>query len=766
MKKLRKSIALLLVLCMCMSFASAAGITEVTHDHSEEETSSETQVYETYEPTEVETNEAETYDPYEDAGVTETEEPATDISQITMPSADTTENPVVEEPAEEVIQPEIPVENGHTLNDPDPDRMTWELDNGTLWIGGKGIVKAIDSADKQPWAAVREQITQVYFEPDAHLAIESIAYWFEGCVNLVYAEIPSYAFNFGDHAFKDCFNLEELALYHSQDPEISETAFECTDGSDLYIYVNGSEAFDAVLNANWYGRYIEAFDLSEYPATTYSTCGINGCYCSSCSWYYEYDDYDEWDHIKYEQCDSCSANEYAYGIRSDHTYNSRGICTVCGHVEETEESCAHNRTYNEWYGCTYYQYCYYCDEYLGSGVSHGTYTYGSWTYYSTSQHRRTYACSDCGEGSYEYGSHSTTNQYANYSDTQHSVTKYCSTCSSTVGSASYANHTYTYGSWSSYSTTQHRRSKGCSYCDLSTYEYGNHADSNADGKCDTCSYSMSVTITWDAGTNGGTVNGGKTVTTASAMGVAATAPSYTPVKTGHDFKGWYTTSSGGSLYSTVSITAARTFYAQFTASVYTITWDLGNGETETTEQAYGTNLVLPSEDPTNGNYAFDGWYTEETGGTEVDENTIFTATTDTNYYAHWIQTFSVTVPTTLPLSVDENGEVYGTDVEIANHSSGSVKVSAVTLTGTNGWSIVPFTTNMAGEKVDAKLVGLSLNTIATTVTADSETFALGESWRILMEDTLPLTYDAVVSALSQPVTNEAILSAVFVVEWA
>ena len=31
---------------------------------------------------------------------------------------------------------------------------------------------------------------------------------------------------------------------------------------------------------------------------------------------------------------------------------------------------------------------------------------------------------------------------------------------------------------------------------------------------------------------------------------------------------------------------------------------------------------------------------------------------------------------------------------------------------------------------------------------------------------LALTYDAVVSALSQPVTDEAILSAVFVVEWA
>ena len=73
---------------------------------------------------------------------------------------------------------------------------------------------------------------------------------------------------------------------------------------------------------------------------------------------------------------------------------------------------------------------------------------------------------------------------------------------------------------------------------------------------------------------------------------------------------------------------------------------------------------------------------------------------------------------------------------------------------------------MAGEKVDAKLVGLSLNHIETMAAGLTETLTLGESWRILREDTLALRYDAVVSALSQPVTDEAILSAVFVVEWA
>ena len=201
-----------------------------------------------------------------------------------------------------------------------------------------------------------------------------------------------------------------------------------------------------------------------------------------------------------------------------------------------------------------------------------------------------------------------------------------------------------YGSWTSHDATQHKRTKSCSVCGDSTYEYGNHADANADGKCDTCGYAMSVTVTWDAGTNGGKVNGAASVTTSVPLNTTAAAPSYTPTKTGHTFTNWYTAATGGSLYSTVTITAARTFYAQFTANTYTITWDLGGGRTETTKQEYGKALVLPSKEPTRDTAYFDGWYTETTGGTKVDGSTMFDGTSDTTYYAHWIEVFSVTIP--------------------------------------------------------------------------------------------------------------------------
>ena len=61
-------------------------------------------------------------------------------------------------------------------------------------------------------------------------------------------------------------------------------------------------------------------------------------------------------------------------------------------------------------------------------------------------------------------------------------------------------------------------------------------------------------------------------------------------------KNWYTEKTGGKLYTTVTaITTSQTFYAQFTANTYTVTWNLGDGRSETPEQTYGEKLVLPTD---------------------------------------------------------------------------------------------------------------------------------------------------------------------------
>ena len=708
--------------------------------------------------------------------------------------------------------------------------LTWTLDDsGALTISGNGRIAAFTSAEDQPWHEMRENITSVKFDPGAHMIVPDVAFWFSGCTNLKSCVLPSFA-NLDADAFKDCANLNRLQLHYNDESfYISDTAFSGVDMSALEI-VTCDEVTMGILDAKGITF------VAAYPVLMISSgaCGVSGCNCSSCSFTYDYEQKDESKHYVWECCTNCSANEYAYRHTQSHSFNSRGVCTKCGYEEDT--SCQHNNTYTSWDGCDWEEICRDCGEVVDWGTSHGSYSYGDWEYYSTSQHRRYGTCDDCGGGGkYQYGSHSTSTEYYEYNETQHTVEKYCSVCNSDVGSSTtqnhslkygswendsdtqhrrsatcslcgysgytyanhsfkngswsnysdvqhrrtrscatcstsdyeYAGHSFTYGKWSSVSDTQHKRTKTCSVCKATADEYADHTDANADGICDDCGANVALIVTWDAASNGGTVGGKNSVTTSVAPNQTAVAPGYTPVKAGHTFSGWYTEKTGGALYNTVTITAARTFYAQFAPAEYKITWDLDTGKTETTNQTYGETLNLPAE-PTRRGYAFLGWFTQETGGTQVDGNTVFKEVASTTYYAHWEEAtvFSVVVPAVLPVTVDQNGKVYVSNAEIVNHSTAAVQVSSVTLTAENGWTLVPYASDMSHAKVDSNQIGFKINSAQTSKTGSTEQFELTSPWQINEEESLTLTYDAVVSALSQPVTNANILCVLFVVEWA
>ena len=177
--------------------------------------------------------------------------------------------------------------------------------------------------------------------------------------------------------------------------------------------------------------------------------------------------------------------------------------------------------------------------------------------------------------------------------------------------------------------------------------------------------------------------------------------------------------------------------------------------------AYGE---LP--EPTREGYIFDGWFTAETGGELVERNTEVGSKTAHTLYAQWtqIKIFSVTVPAGLPLAVTENGEVTAsTDAAIANNSTCDVRVTGVTLRTENGWTLVPFTYNMAAAKVDSKLIGFAIGGAASATEGDAESLALTGDWSIGAGSTMPLDYDANVSATSVGI-DEHVLSVVFVVE--
>lgn len=429
------------------------------------------------------------------------------------------------------------------------------------------------------------------------------------------------------------------------------------------------------------------------PSAFAAGCGVSSCVCppsKSCHMVSEWVAYSSTLHWYVNRCSGCGQIDFNWSSQEPHSFDSDGVCTVCGYVYV--EPCYHYSTYTEWNGCNWYEYCDDCGALVDSGTSH-SYSYGSWTYYNSSQHSRTATCTRCGSTTTSYSSHSTTTRYNTYTSTQHEVQKYCSACSSYIGSTAYESHSFTYGDWQDYSETQHRRSKTCSDCGYSTYDYADHADANGDGLCDGCCKELTVYVD---------------VTLDACGGVLA--------------------------YDSVTV-------------IY--------GE------SYGE---LP--EPTREGYIFDGWFTAEAGGELVEAGTEVGSKTAHTLYAHWtqIKIFSVTVPAGLPLAVTEDGEVTAsTDAAIANNSTCDVRVTGVTLRTENGWTLVPFEYNMAAAKVDSKLIGFAIGGAASATEGDAESLALTGDWSIGAGSTMPLDYDANVSATSVGI-DEQVLTVVFVVE--
>ena len=139
---------------------------------------------------------------------------------------------------------------------------------------------------------------------------------------------------------------------------------------------------------------------------------------------------------------------------------------------------------------------------------------------------------------------------------------------------------------------------------------------------------------------------------------------------------------------------------------------------------------------------------------------------------------SVTVPTVLPIAVGTDGSVTtATDAKITNNSYGAVKVSGVSIQAAQGWHLTDFETNMANEKVDSNQVGFALTIgggeqLATDSTEAAQALLAEAVEGCYMTgagdsagSSVAVAYDAIVSPVSEAVTNTAIASVVFTVEW-
>ena len=174
------------------------------------------------------------------------------------------------------------------------------------------------------------------------------------------------------------------------------------------------------------------------------------------------------------------------------------------------------------------------------------------------------------------------------------------------------------------------------------------------------------TLTFDA--NGGTTPTAKK----SILYNTAYGSLPKPTRTGYTFAGWYTAKEGGTQIkenSIVSVTTAQTLYAHWTANKYTVTFKPTGGNCDTTSKSVTYNSTygdLPTSTRTG--HVFKGWFTAESGGTQVTKDTKVTITANQTLYAQWtLNSYTVTL--------DANG--------------GTVLDDSVTVTYSKGYGTLP-----------------------------------------------------------------------------
>ena len=141
---------------------------------------------------------------------------------------------------------------------------------------------------------------------------------------------------------------------------------------------------------------------------------------------------------------------------------------------------------------------------------------------------------------------------------------------------------------------------------------------------------------------------------------------------------------------------------------------------------------------------------------------------------------NVTVPTTLPMAMSDDGTVVtATDCKIINNSYGAVRVKSVTISAANDWHLTAFgpKSSLAAEKVDSNKLGFALSIgggeqvstkndnatqqlISAPVTGCYMT-GVGDTAR----NTVAIDYSAIVTPLSNAMSNATVANVVFVIEW-
>lgn len=217
------------------------------------------------------------------------------------------------------------------------------------------------------------------------------------------------------------------------------------------------------------------------------------------------------------------------------------------------------------------------------------------------------------------------------------------------GTSNYSSGTISSGTSTVNPSIAHTYSTGGTYTLTVTAQPGDKTNST------TVTVNAPISIGFNA--NGGTIssgpgNGSSSYTYTGFSGSTFTAPSatrthYTLGITSGSTADWRYPASGGDPYylteginytfGGIGLETSRTYYAQWTANTYTVSYNYngGTGATASNSAVYPNAVTLPSPDARTG-YTFDGWYTATSGGTFVgNAGSLYYPTSNITLYAVW-----------------------------------------------------------------------------------------------------------------------------------
>lgn len=477
------------------------------------------------------------------------------------------------------------------------------------------------------------------------------------------------------------------------------------------------------------------------------------------------------------------SNQTGSWTNSSDTQHKRTIsCSTCGY--STNEYANHQFSYGKWTDngngtCSRTKSCSTCG-YNGNETKNHSNTNGKWEYYFTEvdtdysyqeYHKRDTTCTNCGSSGMDFELHTFTefSDWSSYSDIRHKRSKHCTVCNYTVNHTDYhhflesdyiyedngdgthtvikpcaecgytttetAEHNHISGEWYEYSsdnpyddeynhTKYHQRESVCSDCGNIKIEHGEHEW-------------YWVTESWNYSNEERHTRTKRCKQCDMGWGYTdyhhyKTAPYYNLLNESEHIK---INPCDECVYEKETLEAhsftVSTVYTQFSESQHQVTQSCVCGEKHI---SYADHVDQNSD-----------CYCDKCG--------------------YLMTKFSVTVPTTMVLTMGTDGEVYApSDVVIINNSTAAVSVKKADINSRNGWNIVPYSTNMANEKVDAKKIGFKMNGIQTDSSGTTDSLSYNNSWIIEKDTSSSVVYDAVVSATSSPI-DEQVIEIVYIVDW-